>query len=92
MARKPRLSVPGALHHVMSRGIDGCMIFGTDEDREKILSLLAEGITLSGSKCYAWVLMDNHYHLLLRTNEKPLSHLMRGLNSKYARWFRKKNQ
>ena len=91
MPRKPRLFVPGALHHVMARGIEGRSIFNDDEDRFHFLSLLSEGIAQCGFKCYAWVLMDNHYHLLLRTNEKPLSVLMRSLNSKYARWFRKKN-
>ena len=92
MPRKPRLSVPGALHHVMARGIEGRPIFKSDEDRLKFLSLLAHGIAKSGFKCYAWVLMENHYHLLLRANEMPLSSFMRPLNSRYAHWFRKKSQ
>jgi len=53
------------------------------------LALLSEGISVSGFRCYAWVLMENHYHLLLRVNEHSLSVFMRQLNSKYARWFRK---
>ena len=91
MPRKPRLSVPGALHHVMSRGIEGRPVFAADEDRQYFLSLLSDGLTKIGYKCYAWVLMSNHYHLLLRANKNSLSLLMRPLNSKYARWFRKKD-
>ena len=92
MPRKPRLSIPGALHHVMARGIEGRLIFGGDDDRQVFLSLLSVGLEKIGFKCYAWVLMDNHYHLLLRTNENPLSELMRPLNSKYARLIRKKEK
>ncbi len=90
MARKARLSVPGAVHHVMARGIEGRRIFCDNDDRHLFLSLLASGIQQCGFKCYAWVLMDNHYHIVLRLNERPLSMLMRKLNSKYARWYRKK--
>lgn len=90
MPRKARLSVPGAVHHVMSRGIEGRNIFCDDDDRHLFLSLLGDGIHRCEFKCYAWVLMDNHYHILLRVSDQPLSTLMRRLNSKYARWYRKK--
>jgi REP element-mobilizing transposase RayT len=90
MPRKARLSIAGALHHVMARGIEGRNIFSDEDDRQYFLTLLSEGISASGFKCYAWVLMENHYHLLLRVNEHSLSVFMRQLNSKYARWFRKK--
>jgi REP element-mobilizing transposase RayT len=90
MPRKPRLSIPGALHHIMAHGIEGRSIFCDNEDRQQFLALLSQEIARSGFKCYAWVLMDNHYHLLLRVNENPLSSMMRPLNSNYARWFRKK--
>jgi REP element-mobilizing transposase RayT len=74
----------------MSRGIEGHSIFRDTIDREHFLSLLSAEIKRSGYKCYAWVLMKNHYHLLVRANENQLYCLMRPLNSKYARWFRKK--
>jgi putative transposase len=91
MPRKSRLSVPGALHHVMSRGIEGRDIFGDDGDRATFLRLLNKGIQDTGFLCYAWALMNNHYHLLLRANEKPLSALMRPLNATYARFFSKRS-
>jgi len=46
---------------------------------------------VTGHKCLAWCLMDNHYHLVLRSNENPLSGLMRPLNGAYARWFNKRH-
>jgi REP element-mobilizing transposase RayT len=85
-----RLESPGAIVHVMARGIDGKNIFTDDEDRREFLSRLTTSMANCGYKCFAWTLMDNHYHLLLRTNEKPISNLMRPLNGSYARWFNKK--
>ncbi len=90
MPRKRRFCIPGVVHHVMSRGIDGRDLFRDDADREKFLALLEHGIAKTGFRCYAWALMPNHYHLVVRTNEKPLSALMRTLNSKYARYYAKK--
>jgi hypothetical protein len=51
----------------MSRGIDGRSIFIDDEDRVKFLELSSVIIRKSGFQCYAWALMDNHYHFLMRT-------------------------
>ncbi len=91
MPRKARLIVPGAVHHIMARGIEGRDIFNDDEDRTFFLSLLSDTVTRCGYKCYAWVLMDNHYHFLFRVNEYPLGEVMRRLNSRYATWYRKRN-
>jgi putative transposase len=92
MPRKPRIFVAGAVHHVMARGIDGKDIFADDEDRQLFLSYLSAGIFRLGYRCYAWTLMPNHYHLLLRANEKPLWQLMRPLNSNYGLHFNRKYQ
>lgn len=90
MPRKKRLTVPGALHHVMARGIEGQDIFLDDEDRRFFLHLLTVGLTATGYHCYAWALMSNHYHFLFRASDQPLSALMRQLNSRYARYFSRK--
>jgi putative transposase len=90
MPRMLRLEFPGALAHVMARGIDGNNIFRCDEDREEFLFRLSTLLRNIGDRCLAWCFLDNHYHLLLRTTEKPLSKLMRPLNGGYARWFNKK--
>ena len=87
MPRKARITVPGVVHHIMARGIDGRNIFIDNDDREMFLGLLGTGIHKNGYKCYAWTLMDNHYHLLLRISENPLAKMMRRLNSTYARYY-----
>jgi len=74
----------------MARGIDGKMIFQEDEDRLELLRRFRQHRADCGYRCLAWCLMPNHYHLLLRSTEKPPSALMRPLNSGYARWFNKK--
>ena len=90
MARKARIHVPGIIQHIMARGIEGKEIFADSEDRETFLEILAASLSIAGHKCYAWVLMSNHYHLLLRSSEDPLGIMMRRLNSKYARYFSSK--
>jgi REP element-mobilizing transposase RayT len=74
----------------MTRGIDGMDMFKDDNDRVFFLSLFEKYTAQSQVRCYAWVLMKNHYHLVLMTSEKPLSSLMKPLNSGYARYFNKK--
>jgi REP element-mobilizing transposase RayT len=71
----------------MARGIEGKDIFADKEDRENFLQILTESFSIAGHRCYAWVLMRNHYHFLVRCSEEPLGIMMRRLNSKYARYF-----
>jgi REP element-mobilizing transposase RayT len=90
MPRTPRLHIPGVVNHIMARGIEGRDIFNNDDDRHLFIRLLAAELNRAGHRCYAWVLMNNHYHLLLRTCEQPLGIMMRRLNSAYARQYGKK--
>jgi putative transposase len=90
MPRKARIVVPGAFHHIMARGIEGRQLFRDNEDREKFLSFLGQGIITTSFRLYAWALLPNHYHLLIRVSDIPLSDMMRRLNSVYARYFSKK--
>ena len=67
MPRQPRLDRPGLVHHVMARGIEGRDLFRDDDDREGFLKRLADGVSKPGGpQLYAWALMSNHFHLLLR--------------------------
>ena len=79
MPRQPRLDAPGALHHVIGRGIDGVTIFRNRKDREDFLERLADLCSLGALRVYAWALMGDHFHLLLRTGTQPLSISMRKL-------------
>ena len=84
MPRKPRLDTPGALHHIMGRGIDGKEIFGHKEDCEDFLGRLKDLCEKEALSIYAWALMDNHFHLLARTAKLSLSDSMRKLLTGYA--------
>jgi len=84
MPRQPRLDAPGALHHVMGRGIDGIKIFSNKRDREDFLERLADLCRADALSVYAWALMGNHYHLLLRTGNQQLSNSMRKILTGYV--------
>jgi REP element-mobilizing transposase RayT len=90
MPRKARIIIAGAVHHSMSRGIEGKQIFLDDEGRRIFLDALQNLLEKTDFLLYAWCLIDNHYHLLIRVNEYPLGSFMRVLNGTYAQYFRKK--
>ena len=90
MPRKARIDAPGALHHVIVRGIERGKIFRSDYDRKNFLNRLGKLIPETQTDCFAWALIPNHVHLLLRTGLVPISVLMRRLLTGYAVWFNKK--
>ncbi len=73
MPRKSRIDAPGALHHIITRGIDRRKIFKNDGDRDHFLSRLGDILTETKTACYAWALIPNHFHLLLRTSNVSIS-------------------
>jgi len=87
MPRQPRLDTPGVLQHVMARGIERRKIFLDDKDRSSFLERLAVILEETQTQCYAWSLIPNHFHLLLRTGQIPLSKVMRRLMTGYAVTF-----
>ena len=92
MPRAARLDAVGVLHHVMARGIEKRPIFRDDRDRDDFLRRLA-GLSKEGSwVVYAWSLMPNHFHLLVRTAALPLSRSMRRLLTGYAGAFNRKHR
>jgi len=84
MPRQARIDISGLLYHVMIRGIERREIFPNRIDKEDFIERLGKSLTESGAKCFSWVLMPNHAHLLIRVGEKKLSRIMRGLLSGYA--------
>ncbi|WP_024336427.1 transposase [Desulfotignum balticum] len=84
MPRQPRIDAPGALHHVIAKGIDGTAIFRDEKDRKSFLKRLDVIFEETGTACYAWALLSNHFHLLLRTGAAPLSRVMRRLMTGHA--------
>jgi len=86
------LDAPGVLHHVIARGIERRAIFLGDADREDFLQRLSVVASPCGLQVFAWALMTNHVHLLVRTGEVPLSRSMRSLLSGYATAFNLRHQ
>lgn len=84
MPRKARIDASGAVHHVIVRGIERCDIFTDDTDRDNWIARMGKILIETGTPCYAWALMDNHVHLLLRTGTAPLATVMRRLLTGYA--------
>lgn len=88
MARLPRLILPGQAHHVILRGNNRQAIFHSDLDRQHLLATLAEVSTLYQVAVHAYVLMDNHLHLLLTPpSADALSRMMQALGRRYVGWF-----
>jgi putative transposase len=87
MARPLRIEFPGALYHVTSRGNEQRAIFRNDRDRKAFLGFLAIAALRYGWSITAWVLMTNHYHLVIQTPKANLSRGMHWLNGTYAGWF-----
>ena len=72
MPRSIRIEYPGAFYHVMARGNRRAAIFEDDTDRHFFLKTLGEACARTGWRLHAWVLMGNHYHLLIETPEPNL--------------------
>ncbi len=91
MARRPRVDFPGAWHHVMNRGVDHQAIFRTDEDRRSFLLYVAQASLKFGVEIHAYCLLDNHYHLLVRSRDGDLSGAMKHVGQKYTQHFNRRH-
>jgi len=87
MARKPRVEFEGATYHVMCRGNRQEAVFQDEKDQERFLDTLEEVVKRNGWLIHAFVLMGNHYHLLLETPEPNLVEGMRWFQSTYTQRF-----
>ncbi len=92
MPRPPRIDFADALYHVTSRGNGRARIFLSDEDRCRFLRQLQDNVETAGVRLYAYVLMENHFHLLVRTPRANLSQFMQRLNTSYALYARYKHR
>ena len=87
MPRTARLDMPDILQHVIVRGVDRGDIFRDNSDRKRFLQSLAKLLVQTGTDCFAWSLMTNHVHLLLRPRRSLLAPLMQKLLTGYAIYF-----
>lgn len=91
MPRLARLDAPGAIHHVMLRGIERREIFVDNVDRHDLLARLVRLLAELGFACFAWAFMPNHLHLVLRTGPVPLSTLISRAATGYATRFNRRH-
>ena len=92
MPRQARLDSPGTLHHVMIRGIERADIVGGMKDRKEFIERMGTLASETGTRIYAWALMANHAHILLRSGPKGLPGYMRRFLSSYAIYYNKAHQ
>ncbi len=92
MSRPLRVDVAGGIYHVMSRGIDRHSIFEVDWDRIHFLELLATAQERFRLLIYAYVLMDNHFHLIVDTPDANLSRAVQWIKVSYSMWFNAKHR
>ncbi len=84
MPRQARIDIPGLLQHVIVRGIERGKIFVDDIDRNLFVERLSALLAETDTDCFAWALIPNHFHLLLRPNRLELRQFMRRLLTGYA--------
>ena len=87
MPRTERKTSSTGIYHVMIRGINKQLIFEEAADYSRFLSILAEVKQISGFKLYAYCLMGNHLHLLIKEEKEPLGQIFKRIGARYAFWF-----
>ena len=91
MPRGPRLDAPGTLHHVMLRGIEKRDIVTDDKDRTDFVVRMGKLVQETGTTIYAWALLNNHAHILLRSGKAGMSTFMRRMLSGYASSYNRRH-
>jgi REP element-mobilizing transposase RayT len=92
MPRQARIDAPGAIQHIIIRGIERRRIFLDDRDRDAFVERLGRILLDSATTCYGWALMTNHAHFLFRTGRVPIATIMRRLLTGYAGTFNRRHR
>ena len=93
MARQPRIDLAGVPHHLIQRGNNRQDCFLADDERRLYLDWLHEAAQKCGGSIHAYVLMDNHVHLLATGAESgALGRMMQSLGRRYVRYFNSKHE
>jgi REP element-mobilizing transposase RayT len=91
MGRPLRIEYPGATYHVTSRGDRKERIFRSSDDQRLFLDIVDQAMDRLDALVFAFCLMGNHYHVVLRTRQANLSRLMRHINGEYTRTFNRRH-
>jgi len=92
MARPLRIQFPDAFYHITCRGIERRKIFIDDKERYRFLAYLSESLETYQVVLHAYILMTNHFHLLIQTRKANCSEFMRHFNIRYTGWFNWRHQ
>jgi len=92
MGRRPRIHYPGAIYHVMARGVDGRETFADDQDRRFFLTTLADIKNEASYTLFAYCLMGNHFHMAIKVGGIPLSHILQRLLTRYVSAFNNRHE
>lgn len=91
MGRKHRIEYSGAIYHVIQRGNNKSYIFQDEEDKLQLLYLIEKYKEEMMYEILAFVIMDNHYHIIIKTLEQPIHKIMRLINTQFSKYYNKKN-
>ena len=91
MARDPRIEIPGGFYHLGARGNRGCVIYEDDFERRVFLTLLRTVVRRFEWTCHSFVLMSNHFHLLIQLQLGGLSDGMQLLNGAFAKFSNRRH-
>jgi putative transposase len=89
MSRQARIRIPDGVYHVTTHGNGDMMIFEGSSEKWRLLDLLADTAEELDWAMYAWCVMGNHYHFLLKTPQDNLSEGMHHINMSYGEWYNK---
>lgn len=92
MPRQARKMSASGIYHIMMRGINKQRIFKDQDDNTRFIQTLEQYKDKSGYRIYAYCLMVNHVHLLLKVGEEPLEQVMRRICGSYVYWYNSKYQ
>jgi len=92
MARPLRIEFPGAWYHFTCRGNERSRIFKDDADRKEFLSILKDSLEKYATQLHGYVLMENHFHLILHTPSGNLSRFAQRFNTAYTVYYNRKHK
>ncbi|MBF8984882.1 transposase [Lutibacter sp. B2] len=87
MGRKPRVEYEGGVYHVIQRGNNKEYIFEKKEEKIYLLNMIREYKEILGFEIYGFVVMDNHYHIVMKTLQEPLHKIMHRINNRYSKYY-----
>ena len=92
MPRGPRIDVEGGLYHVIARGVERRAVFRDDQDRNGFVERLSALVEEESIDLFAYVLLDNHFHLVARRQQSPLAQFMRRLLTGHTVTFNRRHR